>query len=232
MRSPTLAMALLSLVLHGVAWASVARRGPRPAPRRIEVEVVRRSRPPAPAPPAPARAPAPPPRPERRQAALPRPALPPPPLAQAPPQPAAAPRPLPRVGISLGSTVASGGFAMGVGNTAHGKAEEIAADPASVRPYAGGIASPRPSVPPRPLDLPRIEYPAGARKAGAEGRVLLLLRIDATGAVAAVRVLDAPEPSLGAAAAEGARRFRFAPALAGGQPVEAEIRFTYTFLLE
>ena len=52
------------------------------------------------------------------------------------------------------------------------------------------------------------------------------------GAVTAVRVLDAPTPSLAAAAAEGARRFRFSPALHEGEPVATEIRFTYTFLLE
>lgn len=166
--------------------------------------------------------------------ALARPPAPPPPLASAPPSTAPdGPRPLPKVGISLGSTVASGGFAVGVGNTLYGKAEEVAADPASVRPYAGGVVpAARLSSQPRPLDLPRIDYPPDARKAGTEGQVLLVLRIDARGAVTAVRVLDAPSPSLAAAAAEGARRFRFSPAQHEGEPVATEIRFTYTFLLE
>ena len=85
---------------------------------------------------------------------------------------------------------------------------------------------------PRVLELPAIPYPAEARRAGVEGQVVLVLGIDARGAVRAVRVVDAPSPALGQAAEEGARRFRFAPALLEGEPVETEIRFTYTFLLE
>jgi protein TonB len=61
---------------------------------------------------------------------------------------------------------------------------------------------------------------------------VLVLRIDARGAVTAVRVLDAPSPALAEAARAGARRFRFTPALFEGAPIETEIRFTYTFLLE
>jgi periplasmic protein TonB len=47
-----------------------------------------------------------------------------------------------------------------------------------------------------------------------------------------VRVVDAPSAELARAAEEGARRFRFTPAILEGEPVETEIRFTYTFLLE
>ncbi len=221
MRSPLLAMAALSLILHGVAWASAVRTHRPQKVGRIEFDVVRRPRPePLPSPVAPP--PEPTPRRVRRVAALPA-AVAPPPASP----PSAAPRPLPRVGISLGSTVSTGAFAVGVGNTTMGRPAEAAADPATVRPLPPG----RPSAPPRPVDLPRIPYPAEARKAGVEGRVLLLLRIDAQGAVTSVRVVDAPA-LLASAAAEGARRFRFTPALVEGQPVETEIRFTYTFLLE
>jgi protein TonB len=62
--------------------------------------------------------------------------------------------------------------------------------------------------------------------------VVLVLRLDASGAVRSVRVVSAPSPDLARAAEEGARRFRFSPALAEGEAVETEIRFTYTFLLE
>jgi protein TonB len=231
---------VLSLALHGAAFASLAKVRPAPARERIEIEVVRRERPRPPAPP-----PAPPPlpalpekrRPPTRKAALAK-ALPPPPaLASAPPAPAPAaapeaPKPIPRVGLSLGSTVSSGSFAVGVGNTLYGKAEGTAADPATVRPYSGGVvAAARLSAQPKPIEIPRIEYPADARKAGVEGRVLLVLGVDAQGKVTSARVLEAPSPSLGAAALEGARKFRFAPALLDGAPVPTEIRFTYTFLL-
>ncbi len=226
-------MVALSLVLHGAAWASIAQLRRTPMHERIEIEVVRRERPkPAPlAPPAPS-TPSTKTRAVSRRIALTKPPPPPPPLASTPPEPAA-PKPLPRVGLSLGSTVSSGAFAVGVGNTLHGKAEETAADPSTVRPYSGAVvAAARLSAQPRPIELPRIEYPADARKAGTEGRVLLVLGIDAQGRVTAVRVMEAPTPSLAAAAAEGARWFRFAPALLDGEPVATEIRFTYTFLLE
>jgi periplasmic protein TonB len=236
-------MVALSLALHGVAWAAVARTRPPPARERIELEVVRREAPVAPPPTAPERT-EPPPRPAQRvamramapaPAPLPaaKPAEPPPALASAPQALSPdAPRALPRVGISLGSTVASGGFAVGIGNTLHGRPAEVAADPATVRPYTGGVPAARLSSRPRVLELPKIDYPLDARHAGVEGHVVLLLRIDLRGAVVAVRVVDAPTPSLARAAEEGARRFRFTPALLEGEPVETEIRFTYTFLLE
>jgi protein TonB len=230
-------MAALSLALHGAAWAAVARARPAPARERIEIEVVRRE--PAPAAPPPAE-PARPPRPRvalaRPPAAAPAPAptaAPPPALASAPAPTPGAPRALPRVGLSLGSTVSSGGFAVGVGNTVYGRAGERAADPAAVRPYAGGaVPAARLSAQPRPLDVPAIAYPPDARRDGVEGQVVLVLRVDATGAVRGVRVVSAPAPDLARAAEEGARRFRFSPALLEGEPVETEIRFTYTFLLE
>jgi protein TonB len=251
-RTRVAATIALSIALHGGAWAAAARIPPARARERIELEVVRHPRPVAAAPAPP---PAAEPRPERAASrpaprpvvAMARPAppsrapapgptaAPPPPLAsvpQTPPEPGAA-RALPRIGLSLGSTVASGGFAIGVGNTAYGRAGETAADPASVRRSSGGVVpAARVSAQPRPLELPRIEYPRDARKDGVEGQVVLVLHIDARGAVVAVRVVDAPSPSLAAAAAEGARRFRFSPALADGEAVETEIRFTYTFLLE
>ena len=240
-RSLVVPMVALSLAVHGVAWAALSRVRPAPARERIELEVLRRARPVPPPLPA---APAPTPRPRvvlARRAApvapaappVPSPApAPPPALASAPPSAPAA-RPLPRVGISLGSTVSSGGFAVGVGNTAYGRAAERAEDPSAVRPYAGGVVpSARLSAQPRVLELPAIPYPPDARRDGVEGQVVLLLRVDARGAVQAVRVVSAPSSALAAAAEQGARRFRFTAALLEGEPVETEIRFTYTFQLE
>jgi protein TonB len=229
-------MIALSLALHGAAFAAVSRIRPAATRERIEIEVVRRERPPAPRPAPERAAPRPAPRVASVTAPAPTPAppaAPPPALAsasQAPP--AAAVRAIPKVGISLGSTVASGGFAVGVGNTAYGRAEETAADPASVRRYSGGVPAARLSAQPKVLELPEIDYPPDARRAGVEGQVVLVLRVDARGAVTAARVLDAPSPALAEAARQGARRFRFSPALYEGEPVETEIRFTYTFLLK
>jgi periplasmic protein TonB len=229
-------MVALSVALHGAAFAAISRVRPAPVRERIQIEVVRRETPPAPAR-------IPPPSPPRPKVALAAPVAPPPARVPAPPPALAsapaeapapgAPRPLPRVGLSLGSTVSTGGFAVGVGNTVYGRASETAADPATVRPYSGGaVPAARLSAQPHPLDLPRIPYPPDARRAGVEGQVVLVLRVDVRGAVAGVRVVDAPSPALAQAAEEGARRFRFTPALLEGAPVETEIRFTYTFLLE
>ena len=235
-RSLALPMVALSVALHGAAWAAVARVRPAPARERIELEVVRHDRPARPPEPPPPRARVALARPQAVPARpAPAPEAPPPALASAPQpvSPTDAPRALPRVGLSLGSTVSTGGFAVGVGNTVHGRASETAAAPAGVRRYSGGVvAAARLSAQPKALDLPEIPYPPEARRAGVEGQVVLVLRLDAHGSVRTVRVVDAPSPDLARAAEEGARRFRFTPALLEGEPVETEIRFTYTFLLE
>jgi protein TonB len=241
-RSLALPMMAVSLALHGAAWGAVARIRPPPVRERIAIEVVRRERP-VPPPPRARREEPPPARArdanpfERKLPANAAPA----PVAEPPPALASAPetapasgatRALPKVGLSLASTVSSGAFAVGVGNTVYGRAEERAADPATVRPYSGGVPAARLSAQPRALELPAIPYPPDARRDGVEGQVVLLLRIDPRGAVIGVRVVDAPSHALARAAQEGARRFRFSAALLEGEPVETEIRFTYTFLLE
>ena len=229
-------MAVASLAIHagGFAWAArlEPRQAVRPAPVVVEFEAAR----PPPAPELPPRPPAERPAPRRVAIAKlpPSPAEPPPPPPNEPPPPAApAARAVPRVGVSLSSTTAGGGFAVGVGNTLHGKASEIAAEPGAVKPYAADrTASARLSAQPRLLERPEIPYPPEARREGLEGQVVLLLRIDAEGRVAAARLLSAPGPALGEAARAAALRFRFTPPLLEGEAVETEIRFTYTFVLE
>ncbi|WP_242334387.1 MULTISPECIES: energy transducer TonB [Anaeromyxobacter] len=230
------AMALASLALHAGGFAWAGRLEPRQAARAAPVVVEFEAAPPPPAP-----APTPPPpseRPAPRRVAIAR--LPPPPAEPPPPPPpneapppAAPARAVPRVGVSLSSTATGGGFAVGVGNTLHGRASETAADPASVKPYAAPRSAPaRLSAQPRLLERPEIPYPPEARREGLEGQVVLLLRIDAEGRVAAARLLSAPGAALGEAARAAALRFRFTPPLLEGEAVETEIRFTYTFVLE
>lgn len=233
--------ALVSALLHGAAFAAAGRLGPPPAPpRTLELDVEIAEAPPPPPPPAPAE-PIPPPRPPRPRVAAVRRAPEPPPPPDAPPPPnegrppeAPHPRAVPRVGVSLSSTTQAGTFAVGVGNTLHGKAPEEAVAPSDVKPYAAERYAPPTSLSaqPRPLDLPPIAYPPAARKAAVEGRVVLLLRLDATGRVASARVVEEPGAGLGEAARAGALRFRFTPAMEAGEPVATEIRFTYTFVLE
>jgi len=236
-RSPRFAAlaAAVSIALHGGGIALAARLEPRAVQAAPPLEVAFEVAEPPAAPPLPA--PVPPAPAPRAMPALPppSPAEPPPlpPPSEAPPPQAPAARPVPRVGISLSSTAVGGAFAVGVGNTLHGKASEIAADPAEVKPYAGPSTPPgRLSAQPRLLAQPEVPYPPEARKAGVEGKVVLALHIGRDGSVVGASVLSEPGSGLGEAARRGALRFRFSPALLEGEAVETEIRFTYTFVLE
>lgn len=227
------AAAAVSALLHASGWAAAARLEPRPAARPEPVTVAFEVAPPPPPPASPRPRPAAPPparRPIAAAALPPAPAAaPPPPSSEAPPPSGPPARAVPLVGITLSSTAQGGSFAVGVGNTLGGRAAEIAADPAEARPYA---SSARLSAQPRLLEKPEVPYPAAARRAGVAGRVVLLLRVGADGAVRAARVLAEPGAGLGEAARDAALRFRFSPALLDGAPVETELRFTYTFVLE
>ena len=126
------------------------------------------------------------------------------------------------VGLSLDSTVESGGFAVPVGNTTYGKAAEVAANPKDVKPYAAENTAPpaRISRQPKLLDKAEPPYPEAARRAGIEGPVTLLLHIDAAGHVVTARVLSDPGAGLGEAARTHALKLRFSPGLLEGEPVE------------
>jgi protein TonB len=162
-----------------------------------------------------------------------------PPPSEPPPPGAPTARAVPRVGITLGSTATGGSFAVGVGNTLYGKASETAADPAEVKPYAGPATPPqRPFVRERLfgrarlVSQPLVPYPPEARKAGVAGKVVLLLRVAPDGQVLSASIVSEPGSGLGEAAREAALRFRFEPAVADGEAIETELRFTYRFILE
>jgi protein TonB len=233
----------VSLAAHLGGLAAAARLEPRkparPEPAVVDFEVTEPPPPPKPAPPPPPPAPEPTPPPARRVAVkdLPPPPKepPPPPPPNVTPPPDQKPARAPVVtGLSLGSTVDGGGVAMQVGNTLYGKADEVARDPRSVKPYAAeGTAPPRRgSSQPKLVRLSEPEYPPAARKAGVEGQVVLLLRIDARGRVVSARVVSEPGTGTGEAARAALLRSEFSPALLEGEAVETEIRFTYNFVLE
>jgi len=138
-----------SLALHGLLFAVVLGVHP-PRERRatpVEIDLVETQRPRAAAPEAPPPRPAPPTLRERlarapRPVPLPKDALPPlPSPTDAPPPPNAAPPPgtpksAPvRIGVSMSSTTAAGGFAAPVGNSLYGKSPAKAEDPATVQPH-------------------------------------------------------------------------------------------------
>jgi TonB family protein len=75
-------------------------------------------------------------------------------------------------------------------------------------------------------------YPSRERRLGVEGVVLLLARIDATGAVAGVDVLESSgSPALDRAATDAVHEWRFSPALKDGVPVEDSLRLRIRFSL-
>jgi protein TonB len=81
-----------------------------------------------------------------------------------------------------------------------------------------------PPTKPTPIEKAPIDYPAEARAAGVEGRLILTLHVDADGRVSRVEVVKGVDPRLDGPAVEAARRWRFEPARRCAVPVPA----TYT----
>jgi protein TonB len=239
---PRLAYAL-SAALHAAAALALSRLPPPARTEIVAVEILEVSPPAPPPPPAPApEPPAPAARPPPAARALaPRapPAAPdpsPPPPNAPPPEDAPPPARAPvRVGVSLSSTSTAGGVAAPVGNTLHGELPREAPAPEDVRPYR----SERYVPPTQVTVLPRMigdcvmgteDYPEAALRLGIEGRVVLLVTIDETGAVGDVRVVSDPGHGLGQAAVKGfKRRCRFEPGRIGERAVATTIRVPVTF---
>ncbi|EAU64992.1 MxcH [Stigmatella aurantiaca DW4/3-1] len=191
-----------------------------------------------PPPPPPPKVKAPPKPPAVKMAELEKP--PPPPPEQAPPPPnepppETPPKPVPLVvGISMSSTTSAGGFAAPVGNTAYGKADGKATAPQEVKAYSAPKYTPIYQVDsePRVLSEVKIPYPDEARRAGIEGTVTLSITVDLEGKVVSVKVISGPGYGLNEAARDAIRRFRFKPAVKGGEAVSTEMKYAYTFLLD
>lgn len=85
--------------------------------------------------------------------------------------------------------------------------------------------------PPELIEAAEAPYPAGALAARIEGRVGLLLTVDAEGRVVEAEVAEPLHPELDEAAVQAARASRFAPARRGEVPIAARIRFHWVFEL-
>ncbi len=86
--------------------------------------------------------------------------------------------------------------------------------------------------PPVPLQREAPAYPDAVRATGIEGTVEVALTVLRDGSVGWVSVVRAePRGYFEQAAAEGVRRWRFAPALQGGEPVECRLRTRVRFTL-
>lgn len=246
-----MAFVLLSLGLHGVGLVLLSRLKERPPPaltKPVELVMVEVEKTPPPPPEPPKEEPPPPPPPPKVKAPPKPPPVkvaeaekpPPPPPEQAPPPPNEPPpeqpaKPAPLVvGISMSSTTSAGGFAAPVGNTVYGKTGPKATAPQEVKAYSAPKYTPIYQVDsePRVLSEVKIPYPDEARRAGIEGTVTLSITVDLEGKVIAVKVISGPGYGLNEAARDAIRRFRFKPAIKGGEAVSTEMKYAYTFLLD
>ncbi|WP_223641238.1 energy transducer TonB [Corallococcus sp. EGB] len=234
-----------SLALHAGALVLLdARSADRPVPQRpVELVMVEVQKPPPPPPeevkeepkPEPPR-PRVVPRPAVKVAPSPRPTPPPP--VDAPPPPNDAPAPTKAaplvVGLSMSSTTNAGSFAAPVGNTLYGRAADKATAPKDVKAYSAPKYTPIYQVDsePRLAGEVKIPYPDEARRAGIEGTVTLSITINTEGHVVAARVVSGPGYGLDEAARDAILRFRFKPAIKGGEAVSTEMKYAYTFLLD
>jgi protein TonB len=239
-----MAAVLGSLALHvGIVAGGFALSGlhiGRRAELRQEVAIEVREREPPPPPP--------PPPPEPEPQIVEQPVRPPPRAAPEPPPPPEPRAPPPRVvGLSLESTTEGGsGPSFAVGNTREGKTAERAVDPKLVPAEAPAV-----DTPPEPnkvasripmagvvLTLPRRvrpcipEYPATLKAQAIEADVPVLVSLDATGKVTAVRIIKAPpEAEFSAAARACAESEVYEPARKNGDPIPYSFSFTYRFRL-
>ncbi|MGA9520157.1 MAG: TonB family protein [Myxococcaceae bacterium] len=242
------AFVVVSLIGHVVGFVAAdhwAQNQPKPAPKQrpVELEIVQVE------PPPPAPEPPPPPKPKVKLPPVKPPPVkiakveepPPPPEDEAPPPPNDAPppetpsKPVPIItGISMSSTTSAGTFAAPVGNTAYGRIDGKAADPGQVKQYRAPKYVPSYQLDREPSVLSdvKIPYPPDAKRAGIEGTVVLSVKIDEKGNVVAVKILSGPGYGMNEAAADAVRRFKYSPAIQGGEPVGTEITHRYTFYLD
>lgn len=100
------------------------------------------------------------------------------------------------------------------------------AGPTAIAPPADG----NPSLP-QPIERVAPEYPADALRNGERGSVVVMIQVGTDGLpVTAVIERSSRSRALDQAALAAARRWRFRPALANGQPVEARVRVPFEFV--
>lgn len=81
-------------------------------------------------------------------------------------------------------------------------------------------------------DTPQPQYPDSARRAGKEGRVLLLVLVDEEGRAKTVEInASSGHDTLDQAASEALKKWRFVPARAGGKPIETWVKVPIEFQL-
>ena len=82
----------------------------------------------------------------------------------------------------------------------------------------------------RAISLPRPEYPVEARRARAQGVVVIKVKIDELGKVLEASDMCGGDPLLVGTSLESARKARFSPTKLSGQPVKVSGVITYNFV--
>lgn len=242
-----LAFVALSLGLHAAlfgALSTIPERTSTPPQRPMELVMFEVQKPPPPPPPPeepkpPQPKPKPAPKPPIKVAEVKPPPTPPPEEAPPPPNDTPPPeqpsKPVPLVvGISMSSTTSAGSFSAPVGNTVYGKVDGTAQDPSQVKAYNAPKFVPVYQVDSEPsvASEVKVPYPEEARRAGVEGTVLLSIAVNAEGRVTRCVIISGPGYGLNEAARDALLKFRFKPAIKGGEAVATEMKYSYTFLLD
>jgi protein TonB len=128
------------------------------------------------------------------------------------------------------------------GDDEAGAQPTAATPPPPVRaPEPAPVAPPAPAPPiaaaadsaPRLLSSPAPRYPRNAQRRGIAGTVLLRVHVGTDGKPEDIDLIEGSgSHDLDRAATEAVRRWRFAPAMRGGQPVEAAVQVPITFNLK
>jgi protein TonB len=140
----------------------------------------------------------------------------------------------PTFGISMES-VSEGpaGPAMPIGNTLQIKPTKAATTPSMVKPLAAPVEAYEVTKMPLPTGRCSGEYTEEARRAGAEGTVVLDLVVGADGTARDITVTQGLGHGLTEAAVAALKRCRFTPGERGGKPVPVRVRgFKIRFFLQ
>jgi protein TonB len=234
---------VVSLLLHGVAYASLGSAPTLPKPRQrktqLRFDVVHKEKPPSPEPAKPEPKPAKP-QPQKVPEAKPEPMAPPPLPVESPPAVSD--------GVTLAADGSGPGFAMPLGNGGSLEPTRVRSLPAVNAPAPAapaptpakgepalvpvGDLSAKPSPPALGAALER-NYPADARRRGLSGTAKVRARIDPDGVVRRVSLLEESGPGFGTACSKALNGSRWAaPRDKAGRAVATEIRYTCRFVVE
>jgi protein TonB len=152
---------------------------------------------------------------------------PPPPPAEEPPEPPPPPaaEPAPSLNLAISLELASGaGGLWGLGPV-------LSLEPGPTGTTGDTFGVEELEKPPEVLFAVAPVYPASLRRAGVEGRVVLLVVVDENGQVQEARVERSTRPEFEAPALEAIRKWRFRPGQKDGKPVRTFLRQPIRFSL-